>query len=168
MYRIKDAPPTLRNRRNVEYPNLRARVTHAHRRAYPELDSPPNHGCSSKLSHGPLIAHNRWALEDTRPYGSRDPGILYGSIYQYWRRTSRHPSFPGYDHNIVPATGHYPDDQYSCLGMENTLPAILEILLACYVIIQETTTDLSHHHLHIPRSYRHCRGPDASTHRFPG
>lgn len=116
LYRITDAPLTLRNHRNVEYLNSNAKVRHAHRRSFPELDSPPNHGCSSKMAQGLLIAHNRWALEDARPYGSRTPSISYGSIYQYWRRTSQHPSFPGHEHNLVSATGNYPDDPIFMYG----------------------------------------------------
>lgn len=110
LYRIIDAPPMLVNRRGIEYPNGQAKVMHAHRRPYPEFDGPPNRGCSSKLANGPLIAHNRWALGDARPYGSRNPRISYGSIYQHWRRTLNHPSFPGKEHNLVRPTGHYPND----------------------------------------------------------
>lgn len=77
-------------------PNPRGIVQHAHRRDYPDLDYPlpgRDHelGCSSKLGDGPLIAHSRLALEDTRPYGYGQPHVLYGSIYQYWRRTNEHP-----------------------------------------------------------------------------
>ncbi|KAM3547478.1 hypothetical protein ARSEF4850_010004, partial [Beauveria asiatica] len=116
LYRILDAPLRLRSRRGVEYENSNARVLHAHRRSFPELDSPPEHGCSSKLSDGPLIAHNRWALEDRRPYGSRNPRIPYGSIYQHWRRAHHHPSFPGMEHNVVNATGNYPDNPMFMYG----------------------------------------------------
>lgn len=106
----------LRNSRGQEYPNQDAKAQHAHRRDNPRLDSPPYRGCSSKLADGPLIAHNRGGLQDHRSFGSGNPQISYGSVYQYWRRTPEHPSFPGKEHNLVPSTGHYPDDPIFAFG----------------------------------------------------
>lgn len=83
---------------------------HAHRRDNPNLDA-AGQGCSSKMGNGSLIAHNRHALEDRRPWGSTNPQIMYGTIYQYWRRDpGQHPAFPGNEANVFPAPGHYPFD----------------------------------------------------------
>ncbi|KAI0431602.1 hypothetical protein F5Y09DRAFT_340447 [Xylaria sp. FL1042] len=106
LYRILHVPTTFENRHGVTFMNEGAYARHAHRRDHPELDAPLNLGCSSKMRRGLLIAHNRKALEDMRSSGS---GIDYGSIYQYWRRTPEHPSFPGKRHNIRPPA-HHPED----------------------------------------------------------
>ncbi|KAI1277941.1 hypothetical protein F5Y07DRAFT_77974 [Xylaria sp. FL0933] len=106
LYRISDAPPQLQTPRGRVYDNRRAIARHAHRRDYPQLDGPPGLGCSSKLGDGHFIAHNRMALEDTRPDNATQPRVEYGSIYQYWRRTPEHPSFPGKEHNLQDR-GHY-------------------------------------------------------------
>ncbi|KAI1346527.1 hypothetical protein F5Y01DRAFT_321665 [Xylaria sp. FL0043] len=100
LYRMLHVPATFTSRHGEELVNPMAIVRHAHRRDHPELDAPPNLGCSSKLRDGPLIAHNRMALVDTR--SSSSITIWYGTIYQYWRRTSEHPSFPGKRHNLRP------------------------------------------------------------------
>jgi hypothetical protein len=98
------------------YPNSQAGVQHAHRRDHPQLDAAPNLGCSSKLQKGPLIAHNRHGLEDTRAYGARAPPITYGKIFQWWRRTPEHPSYPGMAANARFPTGNYPDHQIFASG----------------------------------------------------
>lgn len=87
----------------------RGRVLHAHRRDNPSLDYPPGLGCSSKLGHGPLIAHNRGDLTDDRGHGAGEPVVTFGSIYQYWKRSAEHPSMPGKERSQVPAKGHAPD-----------------------------------------------------------
>ncbi|RMZ83627.1 hypothetical protein DV738_g1135, partial [Chaetothyriales sp. CBS 135597] len=109
LYRIADAPLTLVTRSGREYANRDAKIRHAHRRFNPQLDAAPHLGCSSKLADSILVAHNRLALQDTRPYRSRNPGVRYGKIYQRWRRTADHPSHPGKEGNAILAA-HYPDD----------------------------------------------------------
>lgn len=118
LYDIPDAPPQLSRtvqRRNqppsvITWDNPKAVVMHAHRRDNPNLDA-AGQGCSSKMGNGSLIAHNRHALEDRRPWGSTNPQIMYGTIYQYWRRDpGQHPAFPGNEANVFPAPGHYPFD----------------------------------------------------------
>ncbi|RMD42833.1 hypothetical protein DV735_g2260, partial [Chaetothyriales sp. CBS 134920] len=47
-----------------------------------------------------LTSHLSWAA----------PPNWYGTVYQWWRRTYEHPSFPGKKANLVLATGHYPDN----------------------------------------------------------
>ncbi|KAK4100931.1 hypothetical protein N658DRAFT_88503 [Parathielavia hyrcaniae] len=85
---------------------------HAHRRDNAALDAPPGLGCSSKLAAGPLIVHNRLALEDRRPWVSTSPQIVYGTIYQWWQRDPRaHPTLPGNAAIAYPVPGHYPDDR---------------------------------------------------------
>lgn len=122
VFRIIDAPPTLMTRSGRPYQNSAAMVQHAQRRDRPQLDASPHQGCSSKQGDSVLIAHNRRALEDTRPWDSRQPVVTYGSIYQHWRRTSEHPSFPGKMGNLVPATGNYPNDPIFASGYERAPP----------------------------------------------
>lgn len=103
--------------RQITYPNARGVVMHAHRRDHPALDAPPNLGCSSKLGAGSLIAHNRNALADTRPWGAAQPQIVYGAIYQWWQRDpTAHPTFPNNKGIEYPAAGHYPDDRIFSAG----------------------------------------------------
>ncbi|KAK4166834.1 hypothetical protein QBC43DRAFT_312528 [Cladorrhinum sp. PSN259] len=105
-------PPRVEN-----LPNPRAIVMHAHRRDLPALDAPPNLGCTSKLAAGALIAHNRGALADNRPWGQGSPQIVYGAIYQYWQRDpAAHPTLPGNAANEYPVPGHYPDDRIFASG----------------------------------------------------
>ncbi|KAI1881653.1 hypothetical protein JX265_000479 [Neoarthrinium moseri] len=68
------------------------------------------------MAAGPLIAHNRKALEDKREWGATSPQITYGKIFQHWRRGKNHPSFPGKEHNLVVSTGNYPGDQTFAYG----------------------------------------------------
>lgn len=113
LYRILDAPPvlpkTFREQQMGIRPNPRACVLHAHRRDNPGLDYPPGLGCSSKLGHGPLMAHNRGGLTDDRGHSAGEPVVTFGSIYQYWTRSAEHPSKPGKERSQVPAKGHAPD-----------------------------------------------------------
>ncbi len=103
--------------RVLTFPNTRAVVMHAHRRDYPQLDAPPNQGCSSKLAAGPLVAHNRYGLADNRQWGAAAPQIVYGDIYQWWERDpDAHPTLPGNQANAYPEPGHYPDDRIFSSG----------------------------------------------------
>lgn len=112
MYDIPDAPAILENHiperknkitgqilspaRTVRFPNQLAGVLHAHRN-----DDPARRISSSKLRPG-LVQHDRQALEDTRPWGSRNPPITFGTIYGHFKMHPEHPSLPGKAANRLP------------------------------------------------------------------
>jgi hypothetical protein len=116
LYRLLNAPPVLYSRRGRPYDNPASKVKHAHRRDRPELDNVPQLGCSSKLGVGSLILHNRSALADDRDWDAHSPAPQYGAIYQYWRRTSKHPSKSGMQNNLRDPTGNYPDSAIFAQG----------------------------------------------------
>ncbi|KAI0193458.1 hypothetical protein F4808DRAFT_442217 [Astrocystis sublimbata] len=122
VYRIEDAPLTRLNASGELKPNPQSLIKHAHRRDYPQFDSSPHHGCSSKLGFGSFVAHNRSALEDNRSWNSRYPPVGFGTIYQHWKRSPEHFSFPGKEHNAVEWTGHFPDDPVFELGYGENPP----------------------------------------------
>ena len=110
--------------RQVTFANGKALVMHAHRRDFPALDAAPNRGCSSKLAAGPLVAHNRLALADTRTWAQNgNPQIVYGAIYQWWQRDpGAHPTFAANAAIEYPVPGHHPDDRIYASGY-GTYPA---------------------------------------------
>lgn len=97
------------DRRGAEKPNREARILHAHRRDFPQLDN-EGLGCSSKMGWSTFIAHNLHALQDSRDRGARNPPIQFGSVCQHWCRNENHPSRPGRERTPIPPRGHYPDD----------------------------------------------------------
>jgi hypothetical protein len=136
LYDIPTAPPMLdrvhhfQNRppKVTQYANEKALVMHAHRRDDPSLDDRPHWGCSSKMSQGALIAHNRHALEDKRPWPASQPQIRFGIIYQQWKRDpTSHPSFPGNEGNDFPNVPITPLIQFSNRVLASTLRDTLEI-----------------------------------------